>query len=224
MNKFAILVLLFTAVFAKTIAPVTEEDIVLEASVEDFLKCVHEAEPVVKDVAAFVEAIKTKDSDKIIEALYTIIVDGNATVIECIKLIPSLEEYLKKIIKFNWDDFLKCILNTKPLAKEILQVVQYVIKKDFGKLLPLVYQLYLDGSKIIKECIAVFKPKQINLQFKINWQGLLKCIQEVKTQVPEVKKLIDLIKSKKYVKAGVLAIKLLKKGVTIVKNCKSYIR
>ena len=50
MNKFAILVLLFTAVFAKTIAPVTEEDIVLEASVEDFLKCVHEAEPVVKDV------------------------------------------------------------------------------------------------------------------------------------------------------------------------------
>ena len=224
MFKYSVLILLFAAVFAKTIAPVSNEEIELSASIEDFLKCVHEAEPVVKDVAALVAAIKAKDSDKIIDTVYTIIVDGNDTVIECLKLVPALQEYLKRIIKFNWDDFLKCILDTKPLAKEILQVVQYVIKKDFGKLLPLVYQLYLDGSKIIKECIAVFKPKQINLQFKINWQGLLKCIQEVKTQVPEVKKLIDLIKSKKYVKAGVLALKLLKKGVTIVKNCKSYIR
>ena len=148
MFKYSVLILLFAAVFAKTIAPVSNEEIELSASIEDFLKCVHEAEPVVKDVAALVAAIKAKDSDKIIDTVYTIIVDGNATVIECLKLVPALQEYLKRIIKFNWDDFLKCILDTKPLAKEILQVVQYVIKKDFGKLLPLVYQLYLDGSKI----------------------------------------------------------------------------
>lgn len=222
MNKFAILVLLFTAVFAKTIAPVTEEDIVLEASVEDFLKCVHEAEPVVKDVAALVAAIKAKDSDKIIDTVYTIIVDGNDTVIECLKLVPALQEYLKRIIKFNWDDFLKCILDTKPLAKEILQVVQYVIKKDFGKLLPLVYQLYLDGSKIIKECIAVFKPKTLNLTFKVNWDAVIKCLRDSAPYIPEIVDLIKAIKDKDFGKAASIFAKLLDAGIQVAIQCKKY--
>ena len=222
MFKYSVLILLFAAVFAKTIAPVSNEEIELSASIEDFLKCVHEAEPVVKDVAALVAAIKAKDSDKIIDTVYTIIVDGNATVIECLKLVPALQEYLKRIIKFNWDDFLKCILETKPLAKEILQVVQYVIKKDFGKLLPLVYQLYLDGSKIIKECIAVFKPKTLNLTFNVNWDAVLKCLKDSAQYIPEIADLIKAIRDKDFGKAASIFVKLLQAGIQVAIQCKKY--
>lgn len=161
MFKYTFFLLLITAIFAKK---VNTTDDLLKASIAG-------AEPVAKDVAALVEAIKAQDAEKAIEVVYTLVSDGNSVFWDCVKLVPQLEELLKKLIKFNWDDFMKCILDTKPVAKEILQLVQLIIAKDYGKVLPLVYQLYLDGSAVVKECIEVFK-NELDLQC---WSLQLRC-------------------------------------------------
>ena len=223
MFKYSVLILLFAAVFAKTIAPVSNEEIELSASIEDFLKCVHEAEPVVKDVTSLVAAIKEKNFDQAIELLYTLVTDGNTVVLDCIKVVPQIEEILKKLIKFNWDDFMKCILDTKPVAKEVLQLVQLIVAKDYGKVLAVVYQLYLDGSSVVKECIAVFKT-ELELQF--NWPGLLNCALAVAPKVPKVagliKKLVNEIKSKNYGAAASTAFEVLAQAGSAFQTCKKY--
>ena len=176
-----------------------------------------------KDVAALVEVIKAQDAEKAIEVVYTLVSDGNSVFWDCVKLVPQLEELLKKLIKFNWDDFMKCILDTKPVAKEILQLVQLIIAKDYGKVLPLVYQLYLDGSAVVKECIAVFK-NELDLQF--NWAGLCSSAAAVLPELPSVagliKKLIKQIKSKDYLNAATTAFSIAGKAGSAFNTCRKY--
>lgn len=221
MFKYTFFLLLITAIFAKKVA--VRDEVALQASIADLFKCISEAEPVVKDVTALVAAIKAKDFDQAIELIYTLVTDGNTVVLDCIKLVPQIEEILKKLIKFNWDDFMKCVLDTKPVAKEVLQLVQLIVAKDYGKVLAVVYQLYLDGSSVVKECIAVFKT-ELELQF--NWKGLLNCALAVAPKVPEVagliKKLVSEIKSKNYIAAATTAYQILAKAGAAFKTCKKY--
>ena len=221
MFKYTFFLLLITAIFAKKVA--VRDEVALQASIADLFKCISEAEPVVKDVTSLVAAIKAKDFDQAIELIYTLVTDGNTVVLDCIKLVPQIEEILKKLIKFNWDDFMKCVLDTKPVAKEVLQLVQLIVAKDYGKVLAVVYQLYLDGSSVVKECIAVFKT-ELELQF--NWKGLLNCALAVAPKVPEVagliKKLVSEIKSKNYVAAATTAYQILAKAGAAFKTCKKY--
>lgn len=221
MFKYTFFLLLITAIFAKKVT--VNDEIILKASIADFFKCVSEAEPVVKDVAALVAAIKSKDADQAIEIVYSLVTDGNTVFLDCVKLVPQLEEILKKLIKFNWDDFMKCILDTKPVAKEVLQLVQLIIAKDYGKVLAVVYQLYLDGSSVVKECIAVFKT-EIELQF--NWGGLLNCAIAVAPQIPSVagliQKLVQQIQSKDYGNAATTAFEILAKAGSAFNTCKKY--
>ena len=221
MFKYTFFLLLITAIFAKKVT--VRDEVALQASIADLFKCISEAEPVVKDVTALVAAIKAKDFDQAIELIYTLVTDGNTVVLDCIKLVPQIEEILKKLIKFNWDDFMKCVLDTKPVAKEVLQLVQLIVAKDYGKVLAVVYQLYLDGSSVVKECIAVFKT-ELELQF--NWKGLLNCALAVAPKVPEVagliKKLVSEIKSKNYVAAATTAYQILAKAGAAFKTCKKY--
>lgn len=221
MFKYTFFLLLITAIFAKKVA--VRDEVALQASIADLFKCISEAEPVVKDVTSLVAAIQAKDFDQAIELIYTLVTDGNTVVLDCIKLVPQIEEILKKLIKFNWDDFMKCVLDTKPVAKEVLQLVQLIVAKDYGKVLAVVYQLYLDGSSVVKECIAVFKT-ELELQF--NWKGLLNCALAVAPKVPEVagliKKLVSEIKSKNYVAAATTAYQILAKAGAAFKTCKKY--
>lgn len=221
MFKYTFFLLLITAIFAKKVA--VRDEVALQASIADLFKCISEAEPVVKDVTSLVAAIQAKDFDQAIELIYTLVTDGNTVVLDCIKLVPQIEEILKKLIKFNWDDFMKCVLDTKPVAKEVLQLVQLIVAKDYGKVLAVVYQLYLDGSSVVKECIAVFKT-ELELQF--NWKGLLNCALAVAPKVPEVagliKKLVSEIKSKNYIAAATTAYQILAKAGAAFKTCKKY--
>lgn len=221
MFKYTFFLLLITAIFAKKVA--VRDEVALQASIADLFKCISEAEPVVKDVTSLVAAIKAKDFDQAIELIYTLVTDGNTVVLDCIKLVPQIEEILKKLIKFNWDDFMKCVLDTKPVAKEVLQLVQLIVAKDYGKVLAVVYQLYLDGSSVVKECIAVFKT-ELELQF--NWKGLLNCALAVAPKVPEVagliKKLVSEIKSKNYIAAATTAYQIIAKAGAAFKTCKKY--
>ena len=79
MFKYTFFLLLITAIFAKKVT--TTDDIVLKASIA-------EAEPLAKDVAALVEAIKAQDAEKAIEVVYTLVSDGNSVFWDCVKLVP----------------------------------------------------------------------------------------------------------------------------------------
>lgn len=137
---------------------IPEEEVpLLEFPVEDLFKCLYQSEPLVRDVMALINAIKTKNYLDIIHIVYKSIGDSKDLFNQCIKLIPSLEEYIKKLIKINLDDFVKCIVDTEVVVKDVIEIVKILKEKNYDRAVVLIYQMLKSGEGIVIECINVFK-------------------------------------------------------------------
>ena len=118
-------------------------------SVEEFFKCIAQAEPIANDIYDMIKAIKAKD--------YKSIADGHSMYSECIKGLPELEALIKKYIKINFDDLNKCIVDTHLIVEDITDLISVIVKKDYDEAVAIVYKTLLEGGSVVKECINVFK-------------------------------------------------------------------
>lgn len=128
-------------------------------SVEEFFKCILQAEPIANDIYEMVKAIKEKDYQLMISLIYKSIEDGHSMYLECIKGLPELEALIKKYIKINLDDLTKCIVDTHLIVEDITDLVSVLIKKDYDEAVAIIYKTLLEGGSVVKECINVFKTK-----------------------------------------------------------------
>lgn len=125
--------------------------------VDDIFKCIHQIEPFAKDVEIIIRAIKEKKYDVLIDTIYQAIQDGHSSFNQCISAFPKAEEYIKSLIKIDLNDLVKCILESKVVAKDILEIVNIIKNKDFYNLVPKIAKLLIDGDNVVKSCIDIFK-------------------------------------------------------------------
>ena len=128
-------------------------------SIEEFFKCIAQAEPIANDIYEMVKAIKAKDYKSMISFIYKSIEDGHGMYSECIKGLPELEALIKKYIKINIDDLNKCIVDTHLIVEDITDLISVIVKKDYDEVVAIVYKMLLEGGSVVKECIDVFKTK-----------------------------------------------------------------
>ena len=126
-------------------------------SVEEFFKCIAQAEPIANDIYDMIKAIKAKDYKSMISFIYKSIADGHSMYSECIKGLPELEALIKKYIKINFDDLNKCIVDTHLIVEDITDLISVIVKKDYDEAVAIVYKTLLEGGSVVKECINVFK-------------------------------------------------------------------
>lgn len=137
---------------------ISEEDVpLIEFPVEDLFKCLYQSEPLIRDVMTLINLIKTKNYLQTISIIYQLIGDSKDLFNQCIKLTPSLNEYFKKLIKISLDDFVKCIVDTEVLVKDVMEIVKVLKEKNYDRAVVLIYQMLKAGEGIVNECINVFK-------------------------------------------------------------------
>lgn len=138
--------------------------------VDDIFKCIHQIEPFAKDIELIISAIKEKKYDTLIDTIYQAVQDGNSSFNQCISLFPKAEEYIKSLIKIDLNDLVKCIVESKATAKDILEIVNIIKNRDFYNLVPKISKLLLDGDNLVKGCIDVFKKtKEANTPFCVKF-------------------------------------------------------
>ena len=207
MLKYYIVLLLFTFIIS---SEVTTKD----NSIEDFLKCIKSTEPLIKDINRIISAIKDKNYDALIDNIYISIENGNTALLDCLSLFPDLAKYLQSLLSFEWNDLVKCILDTKPVAGDILDLIEIIKSKNYEKAISIIYQLYLDGRLVIKECVEVFKKKK-EVILGVNWVELKKCLSSIlsATCISDGKAAINYINAKNYIPA------IKKANVMLTKGC-----
>ena len=87
MNKIAIFIILFAAVFACD-PVIPEEEVILESSLDDYIeviKCLLSNEPLIKDVSDLIAAIKAQDFTQLFAIAMRLYTDGKAALTECTK-------------------------------------------------------------------------------------------------------------------------------------------
>ena len=87
MNKIAIFIILFAAVFACD-PVIPEEEVILESSLDDYIeviKCLLSNEPLIKDVSDLIAAIKAQDFTQFFAIAMRLYTDGKAALTECTK-------------------------------------------------------------------------------------------------------------------------------------------
>lgn len=159
--------------------------------VDDIFKCIHQIEPFAKDIELIISLIKEKKYDTLIDTIYQAVQDGNSSFNQCISLFPKAEEYIKSLIKIDLNDLVKCIVESKSVAKDILEIVNIIKNRDFYNLVPKISKLLLEGDNVVKSCIDILtKTKEAKTPFCVKFcynQNLkmpislaMKCIKDCK--------------------------------------------
>ena len=159
-----------------------------ESVIADVFKCIKEIQPVAEDVEAIIAAIKSKNINAIIDLVYQAIEDGHDSLVKCLALFPEVEAYIKKYIKVNLDDLLKCITDSKDVTKEAIDLVNTIKKKDFYNLVPKIAQLLIHGDKLVKDCIRTFKEREMRRKSKHSSLG---CFQYCSKVVSPIATTVD---------------------------------
>lgn len=118
-------------------------------------------------------------------------------------------------LSYDWNSLLKCILATQPVVKEVIDLIEAIISKDYSKAIELMSKIIQDGSSVVSECFKVMRQNKHN----IDWDSILKCLKKFPPLVPEVMELIKRIEKGDYIKAMTLIYELIEKGITIVQEC-----
>lgn len=207
MLKYSIVLLLFTFIISSEVTTTKDN------SIEDFLKCIKSTEPLIKDINNIISSIKDKNYDALIDNIYISIENGNTALLDCLSLFPDLAKYLQSLLSFEWNDLVKCILDTKPVAGDILDLIEIIKSKNYEKAISIIYQLYLDGRLVVKECIEVFKKKK-EVILGVNWAGLKTCLSSILSAacISDAQAVINYINAKNYTSAIKRANVMLTKG------------
>lgn len=113
MNKIAIFIILFTAVFSCD-PVIPEEEVVLKSSLDDYIeiiKCLLSNEPLIKDVSDLIAAIKAQDFTQLFAIAMRLYTDGKAALTECIKGEGEIE------LERGFVCFASCKLSGKTAAQ-----------------------------------------------------------------------------------------------------------
>ena len=182
-SKVIFLSLLLSLSFQYNIEYIDDDSNVKESVISDVFKCIKEIQPIAEDVEALIAAIKSKDINAIIDLVYQAIEDGHDSLVKCLALFPEVEAYIKKYIKVNLDDLLKCIMDSKDVTKEAIDLVNTIKQKDFYNLVPKIAQLLIHGDALVKDCIRTFKEREMKRKSKKSTLGCLQYCGKVVTPV-----------------------------------------
>ena len=182
-SKVIFLSLLISLSFQYNIQYIDDDTNVKESVISDVFKCIKEIQPIAEDVEAIIAAIKSKDINAIIDLVYQAIEDGHDSLVKCLALFPEVEAYIKKYIKVNLDDLLKCIMDSKDVTKEAIDLVNTIKKKDFYNLVPKIAQLLIHGDTLVKDCIRTFKEREMKRKSKHSTIGCLQYCSKVVTPI-----------------------------------------
>lgn len=207
MQNYIFLFLLLTPIFSQQ---TPNENTQLNLNFQDLLTCIQEIQPLYLEITKLIEIIKSQNYEEIIPKVYEIITNGNNSVLKCLEVFPEVIEYLKMHIPFDWNEFMKCILDTQSIAEDIYELVQLIKNKDYNSIFSVVFQMFLDGNDIVKECVQVFNKEHL-LSVNYNRLMLYRCLNDLyglkfktKSLKEDIERVFDLLNHNKLDQAYVI--------------------
>jgi hypothetical protein len=192
MQSYIFLFLLLTPIFSQQ---TPNENTQLNFNYKDLLTCIQEIQPLYVEITNLIELIKTKDYEEIIPKVYEVLRVGNNSGMKCLGIFPEVIEYLRTHIPFDWNEFMKCILDTQSIAEDIYELVQLIKNKDYKSIFSVVFQMFLDGNDVVKKCIQVFQKEKL-LSVTYNLKPMYRCLsdlQDLKLKTQGLKELVELV-------------------------------
>ena len=77
-------------------------------------------------------------------------------------------------LMWNADGLVKFLKETAPYAREVIEIIDLIRRRDYGTALAKAMALINSGSQLIKRCIQYIVGSSVNLT--IDWVGLGKCL------------------------------------------------
>lgn len=122
-------------------------------------------------------------------------------------------------IEVDWPQLLRCLQAAHPVVKDIVDLVKIIKAKNLDEAIKIVQRLLDEGNQLIKSCKgAIHKKSKVNLG--VNFDKLLQCLLAASSKIPEIKDLINAIKSKDYLSAGFIFLSLKGEAKELIQTCK----